>query len=94
MSSGSDWAELLGTDIPRDVDTERLAVQALKAEGVFLHRARLASDALRQRLASSHPKVQTFRMTREELETLVKQFSGAVDIGVEYHLGATDVDAA
>lgn len=81
-------------DIPHAVDAGTLAANALKAEGVFLHRARVASDSLRQRLACAHPNVQTFKLSRDEMETLVKQFGGTVDIAVDYHIGAAEIEAA
>ena len=75
-------------------DTERLAVNAFKDEGAFLHRARLASNALAKRIADAHPNVRTFVLSRDELTELSTTLTRAVNIGAEYHIDHADLPAA
>lgn len=78
-------------DTPQD--PEALAVNAFKAEGAFLHTARIASDALAKRLERS-PAAATLTLSRDELTEISRTLARAVDIGCEYHIDVAEIPAA
>lgn len=70
-------------------DTDMLAVNAFKEEGAFLFFAEQAAAGLARRIATG-PRQSFVTIARDELEELSAQFTRAVAIGKEYHLGAAD----
>jgi hypothetical protein len=71
-------------------DTETLAVNAFKDEGVFLFKAQRTADELSRRVLSAHPNVKRFTLSRAEMADYAYLLARAVAVASEYHLGAAE----
>jgi predicted kinase len=72
------------------LDADALAMAEFKEEGAFLLRADCAAEVLAKRLKEAAPDAKVVTLSRDELAKLSQQFTRAVDIAKDYHIGAAE----